>query len=98
MSSEAILWVVVVALLVVAGFFAMAETAITRMSKVKAIALQEEGRRGSTALMKIVDHPEQFLNPVLLLVLICHLTMGTLVGLLAEGAFGPAGIALGILF
>ena len=98
MTGETLLWVLIFVLLVLAGFLAMAETAITRTSRVKAIAMQEEGRRGANALTKIVEHPEQYLNPVLLLVLVCHLTMGTLVGLLAEGAFGPAGIALGILF
>ena len=34
----------------------------------------------------MVEHPERFLNPILLLVLICQLVSATLVGVLAETA------------
>ena len=73
------------------AFLAMAETALTRINRVKALTLSEEGRRGATALLKLVDHPERFLNPVLLLVLLCHLLSATLVGILAERSFGAGG-------
>jgi CBS domain containing-hemolysin-like protein len=98
MSGEVLQWAIVFVLLIIAGFLAMAETSLTRMSRVKALALAEEGRRGSTALLKLVDKPENFLNPVLFLVLLCHLVMASLVGVLAERAFGPAGVALAIAF
>ncbi|MGH9280741.1 MAG: hemolysin family protein [Acidimicrobiales bacterium] len=98
MSSEVLLWLLVVALLVLAAFLAMAETSLTRMNRVKAIALAEEGRRGGEALLKLVEHPERFLNPVLLLVLVSHLVMASLVGVLAERQFGAAGVAIAILF
>jgi len=76
-------------LVVLAGFFAMAETALTRMSRLKVVALQEEGRRGAVALLKVVNEPERYINPILLLVLVCHTLMATLVGTV----FGPLGLA-----
>jgi CBS domain containing-hemolysin-like protein len=86
--------VAIVVLLVLAGFFAMAETSLSRMSRVKATALAEEGRRGSKALSKIAHAPERYLNPVLLLVLICHTLLATLVGIVT-GPLGIVGVLLG---
>jgi CBS domain containing-hemolysin-like protein len=98
MRSDVLLWVIVVVLLVIAGFLAMAETSLTRMSRIKAMTLAEEKRRGAKALLELVEHPEGFLNPVLFLVLVCHLVAATLVGVLAERTFGPAGVAIAIMF
>ena len=98
MSSDVALWGVVGVLLLIAGFLAMAETSLTRMNRVKAMTLAEEGRRGAAALLRLVEHPERFLNAVLFLVLLCHLVAATLVGLLAERAFGAAGVAVAIFF
>ncbi|MCA1691098.1 MAG: hemolysin family protein [Actinobacteria bacterium] len=98
MSSEAMLWAAVFVLIGMAAFLAMAETSLTRVNRVKAITLEEEGRRGAAALHKLVEHPERFLNPVLFLVLLCHLVAATLVGVLAERTFGPAGVAVAIFF
>ncbi|MGH3849258.1 MAG: CNNM domain-containing protein, partial [Pseudonocardiaceae bacterium] len=87
----------VVALMALAAFLAMAETSLTRTNRVKAITLVEEGRRGAPALKRLVDHPERFLNPVLLLVLLCHLVMANIVAILAEQAFGAAGVIVAVL-
>jgi putative hemolysin len=72
----------VLLLIGIAGFLAMSETALTRMTKIKAGAMREDGRRGAGALVRLMDHPDQFLSPVLLLVLMSHLVISTLVGLL----------------
>src|SRR5688500_19325197 len=74
----------VAGVIVLAGFLAMAETSLTRINRVKALTLQEEGRRGAGLLARLVEHPERFLNPVLLLVLVCHVVASILVGLLFE--------------
>ncbi len=94
MNNEALMWALVAVLIATAAFLAMAETALTRINRVKALTLSEEKRRGSIALLKLVEHPERFLNPVLLLVLLCHLLAATLVGILAERSFGAAGVAI----
>jgi putative hemolysin len=98
MSTDTIMWIAVVVLIGTAAFLAMAETSLTRASRVKAIALQEEKQRGATSLLKLVEHPEEFLNPLLLLVLLCHLVAATLVGVLAERSFGPPGVAVATIF
>ena len=82
----------VIVLLTLSGFFALAETSLVRMSKPRARALREEGRRGGDALVKLAESPERFLNPLLLLVLICQLVSATMVGVLAGHLFGAAGV------
>lgn len=83
----------VVGLIALAGFLALAETSLTRMNRVKAMTLEEEGRRGASRLTRLVEHPERFLNPVLLLLLICHVVASILVGILFE-QYGAWGIVL----
>lgn len=91
-TSDTWITVAVTVLLVASGFFAMAETSLVRMSKSRARSLREQDRRGSRALAGLADTPEKFLNPLLLLVLICQLVSATLVGVLAGHLFGAAGV------
>ena len=93
-SSHLLMLAAVFGLISMAGFLAMAETSLTRTSRIKALTLVEEKRRGAGALLSLVEHPERFLNPVLLLVLLCHLVAATLVGILAENLFGALGVAV----
>ena len=72
------------------GVLALAETSLVRTSRVKAKALLDDQRRGARQLVRLVEHPEQFLNPILLLVLICQLVSATLVGVLAAQWLGGA--------
>ena len=93
-------WLILVGvfgLVLLAAFFAMAETSLTRINRIKAMTLQEEGRRGAGPLTRLVEHPERFLNPVLLLVLVCHLAAATLVGAIF-GPYGAVGVALATAF
>ena len=75
---------VVAALWAVAAFLAISETALTSMSRVKAVTLRDEGRRGAAALVDLMERREQFLAPVLLLVLLCHLVAATLLGIVFD--------------
>ncbi len=77
-----------------AGFLALSETSLTRMNRVKALTMREEGRRGAERLVKLVDHPERFLTPVLLLVLLCHLVAATLLGVVADRVLGATGLTV----
>ena len=94
--SDVVLLVTIAVLIVLAGFFALAETALTRVSRVKAITLEEEGKRGAHLLVRLAEHTERFLNPILLLLLVCHLAAGTLVGVFTARHFGAAGVAVGL--
>jgi putative hemolysin len=89
---------VVLLLLLVSAGLALAETSLVRMSRTKAMALQDDGRRGAGSLMRLVQDPEGFLNPVLLLVLISQLVTATLVGILAERWFGAVGVIAATVF
>jgi len=97
-TSQILMLAGVFVLILLAGFFAMAETSLTRVSRVKAMTMEEEGKRGASKVARLVEHPERFLNPVLLLVLMCHLVVATLVGVLAEQLFGALGVAVAVFF
>ena len=92
--GDTYLSLVVVVLLSLSAFFALAETALVRMSRSRSRGLRDEGRRGAEALVRLTDAPEKFLNPLLLLVLICQLVSATLVGVLAGHLFGAAGVLI----
>jgi CBS domain containing-hemolysin-like protein len=96
--EDGILIVVIVVLLAGSGVLAMAETSLVRMTRVKAKSLVDENRRGARQLARLVENPANFLNPILLLVLICQLVSATLLGIVAEHLFGPWGVLLGIVF
>jgi CBS domain containing-hemolysin-like protein len=88
MTGDVVALVAIVALLAISGFFALAETALTSVSRTTATALVDEGRRGAVRLSHLIDEPERFLNPVLLLLLVCQLFEAVLVGVLAYRLFG----------
>jgi len=95
---DTVLLVVIVALLAVSGVLALAETSLTRTGRVKAKALLDDRRRGARPLVRLVEHPERFLNPILLLVLICQLVSATLVGVLASQWLGAIGVLVATVF
>ncbi len=80
------------------GLIAMAETALTRMNLIKALTLQEQGRRGSGKLARLMEHPERWLNPLLLLNLACTLVAATLVEYVAHDVFGAWGVVVATAF
>ena len=96
--EDVALTAVVVVLLVASGVLALAETALVRMSRAKAKSLADEGRRGAKVLERLTEDPPGFLNPVLLLVLICQLVVATLVGILAVRWFGAWGVVAATVF
>jgi CBS domain containing-hemolysin-like protein len=93
-NTDWLMVVAIVVLVVIAAFFAMAETSLTRMNKVKALTLEDEGRRGGRRLARLAEHPERFLNLVLLLVLTCHLAASALLTIIAERHFGGKGVVI----
>ena len=97
-TSQIALVVVVAILLLGSGALAAAETSLVRTSKVKARSLADDHRRGAHSLVSLVEHPQRFLNPLLLLVLICQLVSATLIGLLADQWFGVWGVLAGTVF
>jgi putative hemolysin len=88
----------VVFLVLSAAVLAMAETSLTHLGRARARALEDEGAPGATLLSRLLDNREQYLNPVLLLVLVCHLSSATIVAVMVDHRWGIQGvlIALGI--
>ncbi|MCU0267900.1 MAG: hemolysin family protein [Acidimicrobiales bacterium] len=93
-GADAALLATIVVLLVFSAALAVAEISLTRISRAKASALEESGRPGGRRLVGLVEHPERFLNPVLLLALGAQLLQATLTGILADRLFGAAGVAV----
>jgi len=97
-AADAGVLAAVVVLLAISAILALAETGLVRMSKARARALVDAGHRGARSLAKLVEDPESFLAPVLLLVLVCQLVAATLVGVEASRLFGALGVAAATLF
>ena len=62
-------------LILIAGsaVLSLAETGLTRTSRARAKSLEDAGQRGARSLRRLVEEPEAFLAPILLLVLLCQL-------------------------
>ena len=78
-------------LVITSAVLAAAETVITRINKVRAYRLQEEGRRGAASLVKLADDPPPYLNVVLLLMLLTHLASTTIATIVAIRSIGHLG-------
>ncbi|HEX4978830.1 MAG TPA: hemolysin family protein [Acidimicrobiales bacterium] len=98
-AANVALLAVIGGLLVLAVFLAISETALTRISRVKAMAMADEGRRGAGVLASLVEHPERFLNVILLVVLIAQTLQASLATIVGVDLFGAAlGSALAVFF
>jgi CBS domain containing-hemolysin-like protein len=97
-SEDLALVIVIAVLLAASGMLALAETSLVRMNRIKAKAMVDEKRRGARPLARLVEEPAKFLNPILLLVLICQLVSATLVGVVAEHLLGGIGVLVGAAF
>jgi CBS domain containing-hemolysin-like protein len=93
-------WILVAVFFLIgcSAMLALAETGLMRTSRARAKVLEDSGVRGARSLRKLVENPEGFLAPVLLLVLMCQLVAATLVGVVAAHVFGPLGVAVATLF
>lgn len=77
-------WLIVAAaaLGLVAGLFAGAEAALSRVSRVRVDEFVREGRRGAEHLARVLADPPRHLNLVLLLRIVCELAATVLVTVL----------------
>jgi CBS domain containing-hemolysin-like protein len=88
------LWVLVALLVILGSILAVAEASLTRMTRVRALALVEEGRRNAVTLERIEADPPRFLNAVYLMVMLCQNGSAILVAIIAERTFGGLGVTL----
>ncbi|GII27126.1 hemolysin family protein [Planotetraspora mira] len=85
-----------VILIVIGGLLASAETALTRISRVRAEEFVKEGRRGAVRLRAIVADPPRYLNLLLLLRLSCELVATVIATLLTVDWLGDQGQAYAV--
>jgi CBS domain containing-hemolysin-like protein len=92
-GTEILLLVGVLGSILVAVFFALAETSLTHVGRVKAIQLAEEKARGAQHLIRLIEDPARFLNVVLLLMMMLQVAGASMATLLAESLADGAGWA-----
>lgn len=97
-TSDLIELIVVVVLIGITGFLALSETALTRMSKVKAMSLEEEGGKRAKTLRRLVEHTDRVLPVILFALEITTLVAATLVGMVADHLVGAIGVVVGVAF
>ena len=88
------LWVFAVLFVILGSLLALAESSLTRMTRVRALSLQEDGHRNASILVRLESDPPRYLNSVYLAVMLVQNGSAILVAFLAERTFGSLGIAL----
>ncbi len=91
-DADWLLVAVVVVLFLVSIVLAVAETALTRISKPRAQTLAESAGRRGEILLALVEHQE-WLNPLLLVVLGSQTIQSLILGSLAPGGWGLVAVA-----
>jgi putative hemolysin len=87
------LLVAILAILAVLIVLAIAETGLNRISRVKARAIADASySRSAEALADLVEHPERFINPLLVTVTALQTAQAFLTTILADRLFGPWGV------
>lgn len=94
---DMLMLVVIALLLIVLVFAAVAEMSLSRMTKPRAGSLADKGLKSGKALKRLVEHPERWVNPLLLTVNICQTVQTTLTALVAGRLFGAAGVIVGVV-
>jgi putative hemolysin len=97
-GADAALVAGAVVLILLSAVFALSETAITRTSKVKAIAMVEEKRRGAASLLRLVEHADRNIPIILFSLQICTLVAATIIGVVANEVVGALGVVVATAF
>jgi CBS domain containing-hemolysin-like protein len=87
-------WLLALVLVLFGSVLAAAEASLTRMSRVRALALQEDGRSNAETLVKLESDPPRYLNAVYLTVMFVQNGSAILVAILAEREFGSTWVTL----
>src|SRR5690349_601701 len=97
MSGAVWVILVIVALFILATVLAVAETAFLRMNRIKALALEEDGVKGATRLVRMLETPERTVNAITLMALACQIVTANLLGILIGKHAGAAWLILGVV-
>ena len=95
-GANLVMLLVIIVLLFVLIFLAIAEMGLSKMTKPRAAAITENKPRIEPSLTALVDNPEGWINPLLLMVNVCQTVQATLTGIVAGNLFGGVGVAVGV--
>lgn len=85
------MWGIVVLLVIIGSILAVSEASLTRITRVRALSLKEEGRRNAALLEKIEADLPRYLNSIYFSVMLVQNGSAILVAILAERAFAGEG-------
>jgi len=91
---DVLLCVIAAVLVVVAGLLACAETAVSRVSRVRAQELAREGRRGSAALLVVATDPARYVNVLMFLRSLAEVAAVVLVAVAMDDLVDPTWLAV----
>jgi CBS domain containing-hemolysin-like protein len=80
-------------LLLMSGYFAMAETALLTVTVIQARRMVEDKRPRAETLLKLLEHRSSFLTTILLLTLVSQLSASSIAGALSYRYFNSWGAA-----
>ena len=90
---DIVLLIAILLILMVLIVLAIAETGLNRISPIKAQTLDEnDGSKATRALVGLVEHPERFINPLLVTVTVLQTAQAFLTTILADRLFGAWGV------
>ena len=95
-GANLVMLLVIIVLLFALIFLAIAEMGLSKMTKPRAAAITEDKPRIEPSLTALVDNPEGWINPLLLIVNVCQTVQATLTGIVAGNLFGGVGVAVGV--
>ena len=95
-GANLVMLLVIIVLLFALIFLAIAEMGLSKMTKPRATAITEDKPRIEPSLTALVDNPEGWINPLLLMVNVCQTVQATLTGIVAGNLFGGVGVAVGV--
>ena len=95
-GGDWLMLVSIAVLLVILIFLAAAEMGLSKMTKPKAAAMADQGVKSGRALMRLVEEPARWVNPILLAINVCQTVQATLTGVVAGRLFGAAGVIVGV--
>ena len=88
-------WILIAALLAAAAFFALAETAVTSVSRIRLKTRADRGEKSAEKALFVLDHFDEAISAMLIGTNIVHLTTATLVTLMVRRTWGAGWVALG---
>lgn len=93
--------IAIVVMLLLLAYLAAAETSLNRISKHKAQALVDSAdpsrNKSTQAMLRLVTHPERFINPLLVTITVLQMGQAFLTTLVADSLFGARGVAVGFV-